>query len=230
MIGRRIVMEQRGREPQEAQMAQTEWMIRGPEIVACNCDYSCPCQFNALPTDGTCRAAFAMQIDEGRHATVKLDGLRWAFVVAWPGAIHQGHGEFLPIVDERATPEQRVAIHRIITGQDTEPGATYFQVFNSMCDTVHPPLFSEIHFEADLDSCEGHFSVPDLVQTKTHAIRNPVTGKIHHPKVSIRAGFEFTEAEFASGTVKAHGAITVETHNKHAHLAMIHMTGKGVVH
>jgi hypothetical protein len=100
-----------------------------------------------------------------------------------------------------------------------------------MCDTVHPPLFKEIRFEADMDTCEGHFSVPDVVQTKTHAIRNPVTGKPHHPKVSIRSGFEFSEAEFASGTVKTHGTpFTIDTHDKHAHLAMIHITGKGVVH
>jgi len=38
-------------------MAHTDWMIRGPEIASCNCSYGCPCQFNALPTDCTCRAA-----------------------------------------------------------------------------------------------------------------------------------------------------------------------------
>jgi hypothetical protein len=141
-----------------------------------------------------------------------------------------GHGEILPIVDQRATPEQREALLKIMSGQDTEPGATFFQVFVSMCDKVHEPLFKDIHFEVDMVSCEGHFSVPDVVQTKTHAIKNPVTGKPHHAKVSIRSGFEFAEAEFASGTVKAHGAIAIDTHDKHAHLAMIHITGKGVVH
>jgi len=82
-------------------MAHTEWMIRGPEIATCNCDYSCPCQFNALPTDGTCRAAVAMHIEEGHHGKVKLGGLRWAAVAAWPGPIHMGHGEIQPIVDKR---------------------------------------------------------------------------------------------------------------------------------
>ena len=37
----------------EKHMAHTDWMIRGPEIASCNCSYGCPCQFNALPTDGT---------------------------------------------------------------------------------------------------------------------------------------------------------------------------------
>ena len=211
-------------------MAQTEWMIRGPEIATCNCSYGCPCQFNALPTNGDCRATVAMQIEEGHHGKVKLDGLRWAAVAAWPGPIHMGHGEILPIVDERATPEQREALLKIMSGQDTEPGATFFQVFVSMCDTVHTPLFKEIHFEADLKTCQGHFSVPGVVEAKTQAIHNPVTGQPHHAKVSLRSGFEYVEAEYASGTAKAQGAIALDNTDKHAHLAMLHLTGKGVVH
>ena len=101
-------------------MSFTEWMISGPEISSCNCAYGCPCQFNALPTDGTCRAAVGMQITKGHYGKVKLDGLRWAATAAWPGPIHMGHGEILPIVDERATPEQREALLKIMSGQDTE--------------------------------------------------------------------------------------------------------------
>ena len=102
-------------------MAHTDWMIRGPEIASCNCSYGCPCQFNALPTDGTCRAAVGIQIDKGHYGKVKLDGLRLAATAAWPGPIHMGHGEIQPIVDERATPEQREALLKIMSGQDTEP-------------------------------------------------------------------------------------------------------------
>lgn len=211
-------------------MTMTEWMLKGPEIATCNCDYSCPCQFNARPTNGDCRASVAMRIDKGFHGKVPLDGLKWAVVAAWPGPIHMGHGEVLPIVDERATPEQRTALLTIMSGQDSEPGANFFQVFSTTFEKMHEPLFLPISFEADLDTCEGHFSVPDVVQAKTHAIRNPVTGQPHHPKLVLRSGFEFIEAEFAAGTTKAHGAITLDNHDKHAHLALLHMTGKGLVH
>ena len=196
-------------------MAFTEWMIRGPEITSCSCAYGCPCQFNALPTDGNCRAAVGMQIEKGHYGKVKLDGLRWAATVAWPGPIHMGHGEIQPIVDERATPEQREALLKIMSGQDTEPGATFFNVFVSMCDTVHEPMFKSIEFASDM---------------KTEAIRNPVTGNTHHAKVSLRDGFEYTEAEFASGTIKSKAPIALDTSGKHAHLAMLHLTGQGVVH
>lgn len=208
----------------------TDWMIKGPEIATCNCDFSCPCQFNALPTAGDCRAAVAMRIDKGHYGDVSLDGLHWAVIAAWPGPIHMGHGEVQPIVDERATPEQRNALLTIMSGQDSEPGANFFQVFSTTFEKMHDPLFTEIHFEADLKSCEGHFSVPAVVQAKTHAIKNPVTGQPHHVKVALRSGFEFTEAEFASASVKAHGNITLNLHDKHAHLAMLHLTGKGLVH
>lgn len=211
-------------------MAQTEWMIRGPEISTCNCDYSCPCQFNALPTHGHCNAAIAMRIEEGHHGKTRLDGLLWAMVAAWPGAIHQGHGQMLRIVDKRASPEQREAMLRILSGEDTEPGATFFWVFTAMSETFHPPVYEDIHFEADFDSCEGHFSVPGVVQAKTHAIRNPVTHKPHYAKVSLRAGFEYKDAEFAAGTAKTHGMIALDNHDSHAHLCIVHLSNKGIVH
>ena len=210
-------------------MAHTDWMIRGPQISSCNCSYGCPCQFNALPTNGDCRAAVGMHIEKGHHGKVKLDGLNWAATAAWPGPIHMGHGEIQPIVDERATPEQREALLKIMSGQDTEPGATFLQVFVSMCEKVHPPMFKKIDFNVDMKSCNGHVSVPGVVDVKTEAIRNPVTGKPHHAKVSLRQGFEYTEAEYASGSIKSEKPIALNTAGKHAHLCMIHITGQGVV-
>jgi hypothetical protein len=207
----------------------TEWMIRGPEIASCNCSYGCPCQFNALPTNGDCRYALGMHIEKGHYGKVKLDGLNIAMTAAWPGPIHLGHGEILPIVDERATPEQREALLKIISGQDTDPGATFFQVFGSMCDKVHEPMFKAIDFAADMKTCKGHVTVPGVVEVTTEAILNPVTSKPHHARVSLRQGFEFAEAEFASGTVKSKGPIALSTKSRHALLAMFHLNGHGVI-
>ena len=206
-----------------------DWMIRGPEIATCNCDYGCPCQFNALPTKGNCRAAVAMRIDEGHFGDVKLDGLRWAATAAWPGPIHEGHGEILPIVDVRATEKQREALLTIMSGNETEPLATFFAVFAAMIDTVHPPVFKAIDFEVDVRNAKGHFAVKDVVEANVQPIKNPVTGASHHAKVVLRHGFEYAEAEYASGTTSSPGPIVLGTTGKHAHLANLHLTGAGVV-
>jgi hypothetical protein len=210
-------------------MADIQWMIRGPEIATCNCAYGCPCQFNSLPTHGDCRAAVAMQIEQGHFGDVQLDGLRWAALAAWPGPIHEGHGEIQPIVDSRATPAQRDALLNIMSGQHTVPGATFFQVFVSMCDTVHEPMFRPIEFEVDVGRATGVFRVEGVVDAKVEPIRNPVTGAQHRPKLSLPASFEFVEAQFASGTVKATAPIALDLVGRHAHLANLHLTGAGVV-
>ena len=47
-----------------------EWSIKGREFANCNCAYGCPCQFNALLTDGTCKAAVVYQFTEGHFGDV----------------------------------------------------------------------------------------------------------------------------------------------------------------
>jgi hypothetical protein len=208
----------------------TEWMIKGTEIVTCNCDYSCPCQFNALPTNGNCHASLAVHIEEGHHGSVKLDGLTIAATVAWPGAIHMGKGVIQPIVDERASEAQRQALLKIMSGEDTEPGATFFQVFSATYEKVLDPMFKRIDYTADIDGRRGRYSVPGVVEVSAAPILNPVTGMEHRVRVTLPQGFEYHEAEFASGTLKSDAPIKLDSANTHAHLARIHMTGTGVVH
>ena len=59
-------------------MDGTPWTIRAVEFSNCNCSYGCPCQFNALPTHGHCRAVVGFKINSGHHGETKLDGLKVA--------------------------------------------------------------------------------------------------------------------------------------------------------
>jgi hypothetical protein len=119
---------------EEAHMAFVDWSIEGPEYVNCNCAWGCPCQFNALPTDGTCRAIASMRIERGHFGTIRLDGLAWVGTYAWPGPIHLGDGTQQFFIDERADADQRQALVEILHGRETEPGATILQVFSTtMC-------------------------------------------------------------------------------------------------
>ena len=207
-----------------------DWSIKGSEISTCNCAWGCPCQFNALPTNGDCRAVVGMRIDHGHFGDVKLDGLKAVGVFAWPGAIHEGHGEGLAIIDERADERQREALLKILSGQETEPFATIFSVIAAMTEKLHPPLFRKIDFETDEDARTGRFSVAGIVDAKAEPIRNPVTGAEHRAKVVLPHGFEYAEAEYASSTVKTLGAIANEWSGRHAHFCTLHLGPNGVIH
>ncbi len=210
-------------------MAHVDWEIQGPELVACNCDWGCPCQFNSNPTNGHCRAAVAMRIDKGHFGDVRLDGLHWACCVAWPGAIHEGNGECLPIVDERADERQREALLKIMSGEETEPGATFFNVFAATFTTVHEPRFKPIEFETDMGARKGHFSVPGIVETRGEPMRNPVTGAPLRGRIVLPDGFEYIEAEIGNSITKAGDPIPLDWVHGHAHFAMLHLTPIGPV-
>jgi hypothetical protein len=208
-------------------MAYVDWRITGPELATCNCNWGCPCQFNSLPSDGTCKAAFGMRVDRGHFGEVSLDGVIWAAVVAWPGPIHEGKGEILTIIDERANEQQREAMLAILAGKETEPGATVFNVFATTYDTVHPPQFKPIEFDVDVVHCKGRIAVAGVFEAIGEPIRNPVTGEPHRARVQLPHGFEFSTAEFASSTTKAKRPLALDWDGRHAHFAMLDLGPRG---
>ena len=210
-------------------MANVSWSMKGPEYVNCNCDYGCPCQFNALPTDGTCRAVTAMRIEEGHFGDVPLAGLCWAATLSWPNAIHEGNGTMQAIIDERADDGQRHALVEIVHGRETEPGATMLQVFSTTMTKVHDPLFMAIEFDIDIDERTVRLTVPGMIEGTMEPIRNPVTGNPHRARINLPHGFEYTVAEVASGTAKTTGEIKLDLVSSHGHLSRLHLTDSGVV-
>jgi hypothetical protein len=210
-------------------MADIEWHIKGRDFSHCNCGYGCPCQFNALPTHGNCTAVVGIAIDEGHHGATRLDGLKFGGVFSWPGAIHEGHGEAVPIVDESASAAQREAILRIMSGQDTVPGATFFQVFGTTLEKVHDPIFAPIDLDIDVNARSARFVVPGVVEARGEPIVNPVTNEKHRVRIDLPNGFEFATAEVGRGWAKTNGAIRLNLADSHAHFAALDITGTGVV-
>ena len=41
----------------------TRWQLQGTVGVACNCDYGCPCNFNALPSKGKCEGQWTWHVE-----------------------------------------------------------------------------------------------------------------------------------------------------------------------
>lgn len=210
-------------------MSYVDWFIDGPSISSCNCDWGCPCQFNSLPSKGNCRAAVAFQINTGHFGDVKLDGLRGCAMVAWPGAIHEGNGECLPIVDERADDAQRNALLTLMSGGETDPGANFFNVFAATYSKVHDPLFLPIEFEEDRAAGTGRFSVPGYVSVEASPITNPLTGEPHRVQVSLANGFEYTDADYVNSKTHATGPISLDWDIGHGHLCNLKFNNAGII-
>lgn len=207
----------------------TPWEIKGSELVNCTCEYGCNCQFNALPDKGHCHAVAGVQINEGHYGDVRLDGLRLAAIFKWPGPIHEGNGEAIAFVDASASEDQRDALLKIMTGQDTDPFATMFAVYASTVSTMHPPVFTTIELELDIEGRRGRIAVDNYIDTVGEPIRNPVTGEESRAQIALPDGFEYAVAEIGSATSRTKGPVVVEIDSKYGQFAHLHLNNHGVV-
>ena len=205
------------------------WEIQAREFANCNCSYGCPCQFNGLPTHGHCRAVVGIDIDKGHHGQTRLDGLKVAGIFKWPGPIHEGKGEAAIVIDERADEAQRNALMRILSGQDTEPGATIFNVFASTLEKVHDPIFSRIDFEVDVDQRRARLDVAGIIEMRGEPIINPVTGNPHRVRIDMVGGFEYKLAEIGRGWSKTRQPIAFELGDTYGQFCNLHLNQNGIV-
>ena len=62
-------------------------------------------------------------------ADLSLDGVKYAQVFHWDGAVHEGNGWRRLIVDEHASAEQRAAIEGLTSGAHGHP---VYEIFSAM--------------------------------------------------------------------------------------------------
>jgi hypothetical protein len=96
----------------------TKWSFEADYFTACNCDWGCPCNFNARPTEGRCMGWGVSSIISGRFGTTSLDGTRLGLYYKFPGLVGEGHGVACTYIDSRTTPAQRQALEAIGTGKE----------------------------------------------------------------------------------------------------------------
>jgi hypothetical protein len=183
---------------------QTSWRIAGDEVGNCNCDWGCPCQFDALPTHGDCMAMIAYQINEGGFGDTTLEGVRFAWLVRWPGPIHEGGGTRLMVVDESASPEQREAIEPLLAGKH---GGGYFEIFASVMSKELGTVYAPIEVEADREARTASVRIGDLAESTVEPIKNPVSGDPHRVRIDLPDGFEYKQAEIGNTT---HARVSAE--------------------
>ena len=206
------------------------WEVHGMTFTNCSCAYGCPCQFNALPTHGYCRAVVLVQIDKGQFDDTHLDGLNMAFAIAWPGAVHQGHGAMQPIIDERGTAAQRSALLSIMTGKATDPMATVFAIYTAMCDTIHDPVHTKISIGLDLNARHANFRAQGAATARGEPILNPVTKAEFRGGIVLPNGMEYGQSEVGRGWSESSGAVAITLEDSHAHWAELHMNQHGRIH
>jgi hypothetical protein len=168
------------------------WRLRGTVVVACNCDYGCPCNFNARPTQGHCEGGWTWRVEDGRYGDVVLDGLAFSIYVKWPGAIHEGNGRAIVLLDERADDSQRRAIETLVSGDIGGP----WGILAWTWPTVDGP--HAVPYELDLDGVTWQLRAGDVVELESGPIRNPVTGAEVHPGAVLPEGLIFKQGHFGS--------------------------------
>jgi hypothetical protein len=159
--------------------------------------------------------------------TTRLDGLSFFAVVSFPGALHEGNGQLQPIIDERASPEQREALFKIMSGQNSAEG-TLFHICSLIVTKMHEPIFAPIALEFDMAGRVAHLVIPGALESDVEPIRNPVTGAPHRVQVVMPEGFEHRAGEVASADIRSRGAIPFETRGSHSTLAHVVQTPQGV--
>ncbi len=185
---------------QGQQQKKPSWKVHAYFLDACNCDWGCPCQFNAKPTHGNCEGIAGYHIVTGSYGTeVKLDGLNMALIASWPGPLHEGRGKASYYIDNRADERQFEALSNIITGR-VEGGP--FSVYASIIEEIQEPKKASVKFQTkDIRSrvnVRGEMSENVIAEAWLEPIRNPVTGKAHRAIIEIPEGFESTRMHQAS--------------------------------
>jgi hypothetical protein len=200
----------------QRQQKKPTWKLHAYFLDACNCDWGCPCQFNARPTNGNCEGVAGYHIITGGYGTsVKLDGLNMALIASWPGPLHEGHGKASYYIDNRADEKQFEALSNIITGR---AGGEPFAVYASTIEDIQEPKRAYVRFQSkDIRSRVSVFGVMRknkekqgirekrenqsqkiIAEAWLEPIRNPVTGKVHRAIIELPEGFESSRLDQAS--------------------------------
>lgn len=173
-------------------VAPSTWTLKGTAFIACNCDWGCPCNFNALPTKGFCEGGWTWRIDAGAVDDVRLDGLHLSLFAKWPGAIHHGNGESVVLVDQRATPEQRAAIEAVVSGKFGGP----WGVLAWTWPKVHGPFVVE--YEVTSNGLQSSIKAGDSLTIEYTTIKNPVNGHEAHPRIILPEGLIVKEGDLGA--------------------------------
>ena len=170
-----------------------KWTLDVEFLMACNCDWGCPCGFQAPPTYGKCEAALAYRIVEGQYGDESLDGLGWALGAAWPGPLHERKGRGVVYLDSRAEGTKREALEAIAAGKAGGPIGIFMSTITDGLEVLTAPL------EFNFDGKNSHFLVGEAIEVAFDPILNPVTGDEHQVSILLPDGMLAKREDHFSG-------------------------------
>jgi hypothetical protein len=169
-------------------------------------------------------------IDEGYFNDTRLSGLSYASIFAFAGEIAEGNGRQLIVIDEKSDSEQRVALHKILSGEAGEPGSNHFSVFSSMCSEVLETLYLPIEIEVDIGARSARLKIPGVIESVGQPAINAFNGDPFHIAIARPSGsFEYTYAELGLGTTTVSGAMAMQFESSYGQFCTIHYNQHGLV-
>ncbi len=200
------------------------WWLRGSLVSECSCDWGCPCNFDAKPTKGHCDGFYTIVVGEGRFGEVVLDGVTFIFGGHSPGAIHEGNGTSILVVDEGATQDQRSAVETLWRGGGVGMPFDAFAMFTTTwLDPVIAPIDVDLRgIRSSVRVAEG--SVYDLSISR---IRNPVTGEEEEIYLDKPTGFTSLRSEMgmAERAIFRSPRLTTDNTGQYAEFAEFEYSG-----
>jgi hypothetical protein len=94
---------------------------------------------------------------------------------------------------------------------------------------MHPPVFTKIDFDVDVDGRRGHLIIEDYVKMTGEPIRNKVSGEESRAQIRLPDGFEYEVADIGSASSKSQGPVQVEFRDTYGQFAHLHLGSHGVV-
>ena len=176
-------------------MGAPAWWMRGWLVGECNCDWGCPCNFDARPTHGFCDGMYSVLVREGRFGDVELDGVRFLMGGHAPAAIHEGNATSVVILDDRMTADQRAAVETLWRGGGV---GMPFDAFASVTAIWLDPLVARIEIELDGVRSRVSANAGELYEAVLSPIPNPVTGEDEEIYLDKPTGFTSTRSELGN--------------------------------
>jgi hypothetical protein len=96
--------------------------------------------FDQLCTHERCRGYWAMRFDEGAFGEVPLAGAKAVIAFESPRHMIDGNWIEVVIIDEGASPAQRLAVETILTGQAGGPWQTLARFVGRRLETRYAPI------------------------------------------------------------------------------------------